>query len=92
VVNAHTITFGWFLLLGGRLADLLLGRRRVCFAGTALFSCGSLLCAFASSRGLPIGAVLTVLLLLLRARASEAVVEQAVASGHEHRAEEAKAA
>jgi EmrB/QacA subfamily drug resistance transporter len=55
VVNAYTITFGGFLLLGGRLADLL-GRRRVFLAGTALFSFGSLLCAFASSRGLLIGA------------------------------------
>ena len=55
VVNAYTIIFGGFLLLGGRLADLL-GRRKVFLAGTALFSCGSLLCAFASSRGLLIGA------------------------------------
>jgi EmrB/QacA subfamily drug resistance transporter len=55
VVNAYTITFGGFLLLGGRAADLL-GRRRVFLAGTALFSLASLLCAFASSRGLLIGA------------------------------------
>ena len=55
VVNAYTITFGGFLLLGGRAADLL-GRRRVFLAGTALFSFASLLCAFASSRGLMIGA------------------------------------
>jgi EmrB/QacA subfamily drug resistance transporter len=55
VVNAYTITFGGFLLLGGRLADLL-GRRRMFLAGTALFSLGSLLCALASSRGLLIGA------------------------------------
>jgi EmrB/QacA subfamily drug resistance transporter len=55
VVNAYTITFGGFLLLGGRLADLL-GRRRVFLAGAALFSLGSLLCAFANSRGLLIGA------------------------------------
>jgi EmrB/QacA subfamily drug resistance transporter len=55
VVNAYTITFGGFLLLGGRAADLL-GRRRVFLAGTALFSFASLLCAFASSRGLLIGA------------------------------------
>ncbi len=46
VVNAYTITFGGFLLLGGRAADLL-GRRRVFLAGTALFSVGSLLCALA---------------------------------------------
>jgi EmrB/QacA subfamily drug resistance transporter len=55
VVNAYTITFGGFLLLGGRAADLL-GRRRVFLAGTALFSVASLLCAFASSRGLMVGA------------------------------------
>jgi EmrB/QacA subfamily drug resistance transporter len=55
VVNAYTITFGGFLMLGGRAADLL-GRRRVFFAGTALFSFASLLCALASSRGLLIGA------------------------------------
>jgi EmrB/QacA subfamily drug resistance transporter len=55
VINAYTITFGGFLLLGGRAADLL-GRRRVFLAGTALFSLASLLCAFANSRGLLIGA------------------------------------
>ena len=37
VVNAYTITFGGFLLLGGRAADLF-GRRRVFLAGTALFA------------------------------------------------------
>ncbi len=55
VINAYTITFGGFLLLGGRAADLL-GRRRVFLGGTALFGFASLLCAFASSRGLLIGA------------------------------------
>jgi EmrB/QacA subfamily drug resistance transporter len=55
VVNAYTIIFGGFLLLGGRLADLL-GRRKIFLSGTALFSFGSLLCAFAGSRGLLIGA------------------------------------
>jgi EmrB/QacA subfamily drug resistance transporter len=55
VVNAYTITFGGFLMLGGRAADLL-GRRRVFLVGTALFSAASLLCALASSRGLLIGA------------------------------------
>jgi EmrB/QacA subfamily drug resistance transporter len=55
VVNAYTITFGGFLMLGGRAADLL-GRRRVFLAGTALFSVASLLCALASSRGLLLGA------------------------------------
>ena len=55
VVNAYTITFGGFLMLGGRAADLL-GRKRVFLSGTALFSIASLLCALASSRGLLIGA------------------------------------
>src|SRR5690349_24887424 len=37
VVNAYTLTFGGFLLLGGRLADLL-GRRRMVMLGLALCS------------------------------------------------------
>src|SRR5205085_8164806 len=55
VVNAYTITFAGFLMLGGRSADLL-GRRRIFVAGTALFALSSLICALASSRGLLIGA------------------------------------
>jgi EmrB/QacA subfamily drug resistance transporter len=41
VVNAYTLAFGGFLLLGGRLADLL-GRRRLFIAGLVLFSVASL--------------------------------------------------
>jgi EmrB/QacA subfamily drug resistance transporter len=55
VVNAYTITFAGFLMLGGRSADLL-GRRRVFLAGTALFVLSSLACAVADSRGMLIGA------------------------------------
>ena len=55
VVNAYTLTFAGFLMLGGRSADLL-GRRRVFLAGVALFSLSSLVCALADSRGLLIGA------------------------------------
>jgi EmrB/QacA subfamily drug resistance transporter len=55
VVNAYTLTFAGFLMLGGRCADLL-GRHRVFLAGTALFSLSSLACALASTRGLLIGA------------------------------------
>ena len=55
VVNAYTLTFAGFLMLGGRAADLL-GRRRVFLAGTALFALSSLACALADSRGLLIGA------------------------------------
>jgi EmrB/QacA subfamily drug resistance transporter len=55
VVNAYTLTFAGFLMLGGRSADLL-GRRRVFLTGTALFALSSLACALADSRGLLIGA------------------------------------
>lgn len=55
VVNAYTLTFAGFLLLGGRAADLL-GRRRVFVAGTALFAFASLLCALADSPSLLVGA------------------------------------
>src|SRR5258705_13281322 len=41
VVNSYVLTFGGFLLLGGRMADLL-GRRRVFVAGLILFSVASL--------------------------------------------------
>src|ERR687895_2194261 len=48
VVNAYVLTFGGFLLLGGRLADLL-GRRRMFIIGLALFSAASLLGGLAQS-------------------------------------------
>jgi EmrB/QacA subfamily drug resistance transporter len=48
VVNAYTLTFGGFLLLGGRLADLF-GRRRMFIAGLVLFSLASLAGGFAQS-------------------------------------------
>ncbi|MDP9347232.1 MAG: MFS transporter, partial [Actinomycetota bacterium] len=48
VVNAYTLTFGGFLLLGGRLADLL-GRRRLFIIGLIVFSLASLLGGLAQS-------------------------------------------
>jgi EmrB/QacA subfamily drug resistance transporter len=48
VVNAYTLTFGGFLLLGGRMADLL-GRRRMFMTGLVLFSVASLVGGFAQS-------------------------------------------
>src|SRR6476659_2118031 len=48
VITAYSIFFGGFLLLGGRLADLL-GRRRLFLAGLALFTISSLLDGLASS-------------------------------------------
>src|SRR6266699_1913575 len=43
VATAYALTFGGFLLLGGRAADLL-GRRRVLTVGLALFTAASLAC------------------------------------------------
>jgi EmrB/QacA subfamily drug resistance transporter len=48
VVNAYVLTFGGFLLLGGRFADLL-GRRRVFISGLILFAAASLAGGFAQS-------------------------------------------
>ena len=50
VVNAYVLTFGSLLLLSGRAADLF-GRRRMFIAGSALFTAGTLLAAFAFSPG-----------------------------------------
>ena len=55
VVSGYLITYGGFLLLGGRAGDLL-GRRRLLIAGTALFAASSLACGLAGSQGLLVGA------------------------------------
>jgi EmrB/QacA subfamily drug resistance transporter len=55
VVSAYALLFGGFLLLGGRVADLV-GRRRVFLVGIAVFSIASLLSGFAWSEGALIGA------------------------------------
>src|SRR5213083_24138 len=55
VVNAYLITFGGFLLLGGRLGDIL-GHRRLFLAGVALFTAASAVCGFSNSQGMLIGA------------------------------------
>src|SRR6201996_6313742 len=54
VISGYLITYGGFLLLGGRAADLL-GRRRLLIAGTALFAVSSLACGLADSQGLLVG-------------------------------------
>jgi EmrB/QacA subfamily drug resistance transporter len=48
VISAYALVFGGFLLLGGRLADII-GRKRVFMAGLVIFSVGSLLCGLAWS-------------------------------------------
>ena len=54
VVTAYAITFGGFLLLGGRAADLL-GRRRILMLGLALFTAASLACGLATGDAFLIG-------------------------------------
>jgi EmrB/QacA subfamily drug resistance transporter len=49
VVNAYVLTFGGFLLLGGRAADLI-GRRAVFVAGLAIFTSASLACGLAPAQ------------------------------------------
>ena len=46
VITAYAITFGGFLLLGGRMADLL-GRRQIFVVGLVLFTVASLVCGLA---------------------------------------------
>src|SRR3989442_7910266 len=55
VVSAYALFFGGFLLLGGRVADLL-GRRRLFIAGIVVFTGASLLSGLAWSEGALIGA------------------------------------
>jgi EmrB/QacA subfamily drug resistance transporter len=55
VVNAYIITFGGFLLLGGRLGDLF-GHRRLFLLGIGLFTLASAACGFATSQEMLIGA------------------------------------
>jgi EmrB/QacA subfamily drug resistance transporter len=55
VVNAYLLTFGGFLLLGGRLGDLF-GHRRLFVIGIALFTAASLACGLANSQALLVGA------------------------------------
>src|SRR5436309_6371231 len=49
VVNAYMLTFGGFLLLGGRLGDLY-GHRRLFLAGLVLFTTASLACGLSTAQ------------------------------------------
>src|SRR5205809_2110773 len=55
IVNAYTLVFGGFLLLGGRAGDLL-GRKRIFLIGLVVFTTASLLDGLATSEGMLIGA------------------------------------
>jgi EmrB/QacA subfamily drug resistance transporter len=55
VVNAYLLTFGGFLLLGGRLGDLY-GHRRLFLFGISLFTLASIACGTATTQGVLVGA------------------------------------
>ena len=55
VLSGYLLTYGGFMLLGGRAGDLL-GRRRVLVSGTALFAVSSLAGGFAENAGELVGA------------------------------------
>ena len=55
VVNAYLLTFGGFLLLGGRLGDLF-GYRRLFLGGIVFFTLASLACGLAGSQQMLIAA------------------------------------
>jgi EmrB/QacA subfamily drug resistance transporter len=55
VVNAYLLTYGGFLLLGGRLGDLY-GHRRLFLAGITLFTLASLVCGLSTTQGMLVAA------------------------------------
>src|ERR1700748_2212958 len=55
VLSGYLLTYGGFMLLGGRAADLI-GRRRVLVAGTVVFGFASLTAGLAGSEGMLVGA------------------------------------
>src|ERR1700693_3769164 len=55
VINAYLIAFGGFLLLAGRLGDLL-GRKRVYLIGLGVFICASVLCGLSFNQQMLIAA------------------------------------
>src|SRR3712207_4622360 len=55
VVNGYLLTFGGFLLLGGRLGDIF-GHRRIFLGGIALFTAASLACGVAGSQAMLVAA------------------------------------
>src|SRR5438034_1089274 len=59
VVNAYLLTFGGFLLLGGRLGDLF-GHRRLFLSGITLFTLASLACGLATSQAALVASTLPV--------------------------------
>src|SRR3989440_5541566 len=83
IVNAYTLVFGGFLLLGGRAADLF-GTQRLFIAGLAIFTGASLLNGVATSSGMLVGGrALQGLGAALVSPAALAIVTRTFADGEE---------
>src|SRR2546426_5702478 len=89
VVNAYLLTFGGFLLLGGRLGDLF-GHRRLFLIGISLFTAASIACGLSTTQGLLVsaravqglgGAVVSAVALSLMMNPFTEPAERAKASG-----------
>src|SRR5580700_2256704 len=89
VIDAYLITFGGFLLLAGRMGDLV-GRKKVFLSGLVLFTAASIFCGLASSQGMLIagrfvqgigGAVASAVILAIIVTEFPEKVEQAKAMG-----------
>src|SRR5271168_510110 len=89
VIDGYLITFGGFLLLAGRMGDLV-GRKKVFLAGLVLFTAASIFCGFASSQGMLIagrfiqgigGAVASAVILAIIVTEFPEKAEQAKAMG-----------
>ncbi len=87
VIDGYLITFGGFLLLAGRVGDLI-GRKRVFLAGLVLFTTASVLCGVADSQGLLIGARL---LQGIGGAIASSVILAIIVTEFPQRAEQAKA-
>jgi EmrB/QacA subfamily drug resistance transporter len=87
VIDGYLITFGGFLLLAGRVGDLV-GRKKVFLSGLVLFTTASVLCGLANSQGLLIGARL---LQGVGGAVASAVILAIIVTEFSQRAEQAKA-
>ncbi len=89
VIDAYLITFGGFLLLAGRMGDLV-GRKKVFLSGLVLFTAASIFCGASTSQGMLIagrfvqgigGAVASAVILAIIVTEFPEKVEQAKAMG-----------
>ncbi|HUH79730.1 MAG TPA: MFS transporter [Solirubrobacteraceae bacterium] len=87
VVNGYLITFGGFLLLAGRMGDLV-GRKKVFLTGLASFTLASIACGLAPSQGALIGARL---IQGVGGAIASAVILAIIVTEFPERAEQAKA-